>query len=102
MKKRQNQNKINEPTAIPQTFRYTKDQESIVLNSTPAAYWPYKNTDGVILVPTMKYSRLKKNKHKTNKILLWKQNKEKERKIQPEPEKRLTNTSTKSIFAQKM
>lgn len=47
-------------------YRKTYD-ESIVLNSTPAAYWPRQEEAGGILVPTMKYNRINEKKQKPNK-----------------------------------
>jgi hypothetical protein len=46
------------------TFRYKRKSydESIVLNSSPAAYWPFQEDSGRMLMPTMKYNRINEKK----------------------------------------
>lgn len=57
---------------LSNTFRYKRKthDESIVLNSTPAAYWPMQEDHTGVLIPTMRINRIKEKNKKQEKFKL--------------------------------
>jgi hypothetical protein len=63
-------NKDEKKCRISETFRYKRQShdESVILNSTPAAYWPKQENKGSVLVPTMKIKQKSHLKDKYSKF----------------------------------